>query len=63
MGLGHLQRLGHMRDLLAARGTPLADRVRLLCFSGAGFADDLRRAADHDDGIQLVGLERLYGGG
>lgn len=63
MGLGHLQRLRHIRDLLAARGTRLADRVRLLCFSSAGFADDLRRAADHDDDIQLVGLERLYGGG
>ncbi|MFI6787197.1 ATP-binding protein [Nonomuraea sp. NPDC050383] len=62
MGLGHLRRLQHIRELLHARGTTAAEHVRLLCFSGAGFTDDLRRAAGRDSTVELVGLERLYGG-
>jgi hypothetical protein len=58
MGLSHLQRLQHIRGLLAAR-TP-TERTRLLCFSGSGFTDDLQHAADHDQTIQLVDLKRLY---
>ncbi|MDT3397151.1 ATP-binding protein [Streptomyces sp. B1866] len=62
MGLGHLRRLQHIRDLLRARGAVPADGTRLLCFSGAGFSDDLRRAADQDGAVALVDLARLYGG-
>ncbi|MCT2594171.1 ATP-binding protein [Streptomyces sp. N2-109] len=62
VGLGHLRRLQHMRGLLAARDQGGADDTRLLCFGGAGFSDELRRAAEQDATVQLVDLERLYYG-
>jgi hypothetical protein len=39
-----------------------ADDTRLLCFSGAGFTDDLRRIAASDHTVQLIDVERLYYG-
>jgi hypothetical protein len=62
MGLGHLQRLQHIRELLTARATTTPRQTRLMCFSGAGFTDQLRKAAAHDRTVQLVDLERLYFG-
>lgn len=62
MGLGHLRRLEHIRGLLQSRVGVRADRTRLVCFSGAGFTDDLRIRAAQDATIQLVDLERLYTG-
>jgi AAA+ ATPase superfamily predicted ATPase len=62
MGLGHLQRLRHIRSLLTERGASGAASARLLCFSGSGFTDELSRLAEQDDGLQLVGLDRLYQG-
>ncbi len=62
MGLGHLQRLEHIRNLLSARDAVRADDTRLFCFSGAGFTDDLHRQAAEDKRVQLVDLERLYHG-
>ncbi|MDT0308609.1 ATP-binding protein [Streptomyces sp. DSM 44917] len=63
MGRAHLRRLEHIRDLLRAReGVTLAERPRLLCFSGAGFTDELRALAEKDPAVQLVGLDRLYAG-
>jgi AAA+ ATPase superfamily predicted ATPase len=61
MGLGHLERLEHIRELLRARDPGLAATTRLLCFSGAGFSNELRAAAP-GRGAQLIGLERLYHG-
>lgn len=63
MGLGHLERLRHIRDLLSKRGPAGAKGARLLCFSGAGFTDELSRIAQQDHTLQLVGLDRLYQGG
>ncbi len=65
MGLGHLRRLEHIRDILAARQGQVASAgtTRLLCFSGTGFTDELHRVAARDPGVHLVGLERLYRGG
>ena len=62
MGLGHLRRLEHIRSLLQSRDGNRTDRTRLVCFSGAGFTDDLRSRAAQDATIQLVDLERLYTG-
>ena len=62
MGLTHLRRLEHLRTLLRARSEPDADPPRLFCFSGAGFAADLRARALADPGVQLVDLDRLYAG-
>jgi uncharacterized protein len=60
MGLGHLRRLEHIRDLLRARDGVRAERTRLFLFSGAGFTDDLRRLAETDPSIQLIDAVRLY---
>jgi AAA+ ATPase superfamily predicted ATPase len=62
MGIGHLQRLEHLRALLRARDAVRADDTRLSCFSGAGFTDELRGRASQDERIQLVDLQRLYNG-
>ncbi|MFE9648784.1 hypothetical protein ACFYO0_32640 [Streptomyces sp. NPDC006365] len=43
MGAGHLDRLRHVESLLAGRGVDTS-AVRLICYSGAGFTDDLRAA-------------------
>lgn len=61
MGLGHLGRLRRIRDLLAAQGSPEAERAGLVCYGGAGFTDDLREAAEADPEIRLIGLPELYG--
>ncbi|UGT71400.1 hypothetical protein LTT66_15395 [Nocardia gipuzkoensis] len=34
--------------------------TRLLCFSGAEFSEDLRRA-EREGEVELVGLDELYG--
>jgi hypothetical protein len=60
MGIAHLQRLRHAKDLLTARGIDTS-AVRLACYSSAGFTDELR-AAEARGEVVLVGLERLYGG-
>ena len=60
MGVAHLDRLRHIRDLLKAQGRTGAADARLLCFSGAGFTDGLaREAAEHGD-VLLVGPADLY---
>ncbi|MFJ5678613.1 ATP-binding protein [Streptomyces sp. NPDC093097] len=61
MGLGHLNRLQHIRTLLTTRGTA-TQNTRLQCFSGAGFTDELRRRAEIDPTIQLIDIDRLYHG-
>ncbi|MGH3246564.1 MAG: AAA family ATPase, partial [Trebonia sp.] len=55
----HTRRLRHARDLLAVKGYDTS-ATRLTCYSGAGFDDDLRTEAGHDNRIQLVGLDTLY---
>jgi AAA+ ATPase superfamily predicted ATPase len=63
MGVAHLRRLERVRGLLhSKRGGESANLPRLLCFSGAGFAPDLRQLAAADPTIQLVDLDRLYSG-
>jgi len=60
MGMGHLDRLRHAEALLAERGVDTS-AVRLACYSGAGFTDDLPAAATRGE-VVLVDLDRLYGG-
>jgi AAA+ ATPase superfamily predicted ATPase len=62
MGVGHLDRLRRIRELLDKRSGPHVPGARLLCFSGAGFTDELRTIAAADPTVQLVGLDRLYQG-
>lgn len=60
MGLGHLERLRHVTALLAGRGVDIS-AVRLACYSGAGFTDDLRAVGERGE-VVLVDLARLYEG-
>jgi hypothetical protein len=61
MGIAHLERLRHIRDLTAQAGRYDTTSTKLLCFSGAGFNDKLRAAADASPDIQLIDLAKLYG--
>ncbi|MFJ9247109.1 ATP-binding protein [Streptomyces sp. NPDC101776] len=60
MGMGHLERLRHAATLLTRRGVETS-AVRLACYSGAGFTEELRAAGDRGE-VVLVDLERLYRG-
>ncbi|MGH3815819.1 MAG: ATP-binding protein [Pseudonocardiaceae bacterium] len=62
MGTEHLERLRRVRRLLVAADRDGADSARLMCFSAAGFTDDLR-LAERDGQLTCVGLDRLYSGG
>ncbi|MGW0820776.1 hypothetical protein [Streptomyces sp. NPDC002845] len=61
MGVGHLERLRHIRGLLTARGSA-TEATRLHCFSGTGFTDEVHHLAKNDPTIQLIDLARLYHG-
>lgn len=61
MGDGHVSRLRRIRDLLTRAGHD-ADGTALLCFSGAGFTEELARQAAADASIALVDVERIYTG-
>lgn len=62
MGLGHLERLRHIRDLVTASGRYDTRDTRLLCFSAAGFNDRLHKAARTSSDVRLIDAARLYGG-
>lgn len=57
MGLGHLERLRRIRELLSEKFD--TSRTRLACYSAAGFMPSLREAAESGD-VVLVELEDLY---
>jgi len=60
MGIGHLNRLRHIRSLLAAQDRPGADTAKLACYSATGFTDELRTEGDKDPAILLVNAATLY---
>jgi hypothetical protein len=62
MGISHVQRLQHIRELLRARTDIEAQAARLLCFSGSGFTTELRDYADRSKDVELIDLDRLYHG-
>lgn len=45
MGISHIDRLRHIRDLITQAGRYDTTRTQLICFSGAGFNDKARVAA------------------
>jgi uncharacterized protein len=60
MGMRHLARLGRAQSLLAAKKYDISGTV-LVCYSAAGFDQDLReQAARAPEKIRLVGPEELY---
>ena len=60
MSVTHLDRLRHIRGLLATQSRPGAADARLLCFSGAGFTDGLAREAGQYADVVLIGPPELY---
>jgi len=60
MGIRHLERLRHIRQLLEGHGKYDVSSTRLACFSGAGFTDELHDLAAEDDRILLVSPEDLF---
>jgi hypothetical protein len=59
-GYGDVDRLRRIRALLMAQGRHGSDTARLVCYSGAGFTEELTAAAHPDSGTVLVGLATLY---
>jgi uncharacterized protein len=59
MGIGHLDRLRRVRDLLIRADQPGATTARLLCFGSAKPSEQLRAAAAAGE-VQLIGLPDLY---
>lgn len=60
MGLGHLDRLRRIRNLLAAQGRDGAENAKLACYSGAGFTPELRSVAASAQDVVLVDFADLY---
>ncbi|WP_283138196.1 AAA family ATPase [Rhizohabitans arisaemae] len=60
MGEGHLQRLRHIRDLIARGDRYDTSQTRLVCYSGSGFTEELSQARRRGE-VDLVGLDDLYG--
>jgi AAA+ ATPase superfamily predicted ATPase len=58
MDSSHVARLARARDLLAVKGYDTTETV-LACYSGAGFADELR-AGTRDGHVALIDTARLY---
>ena len=61
MGKRHVDRLGQIRDILRATGRYEASATRLLCFSAAGFTDELREFAAQAGDVRLISADMLYG--
>ncbi|MGH7870135.1 MAG: ATP-binding protein [Candidatus Dormibacteraceae bacterium] len=59
IGIPHLERLQHIKELLQNHPTLDASHARLACYSGAGFTSELRMVAAAGE-VQLVDLARLY---
>jgi len=60
IGRAHIDRLRHLRSLIARAGRYDTGGTRLILFSGAGFNDNARDAAASSSDIALVGLSDLY---
>ena len=61
MGIAHIERLQHIRDLIAASGRYDTSGTRLICFSGAGFDARAVDQASAAPDVHLIGLPALYG--
>jgi uncharacterized protein len=60
IGIAHLDRLRHIRDVIARGGRYDTTHTRLICFSGAGFNDKALAAATASPDLHLVDLPQLY---
>lgn len=60
MGTAHVARLRGIRDLLIAQGRHGAESAKLVCYSGAGFTEELQGIAQTTDDLLLVPISTLY---
>jgi len=60
MGMSHVNRLRHIRGLLISQGRYMANTSKLLCYSAAGFSEELHREAQQSSDIVLIGPADLY---
>ncbi|MEU6431071.1 hypothetical protein ABZ860_34660 [Microbispora sp. NPDC046973] len=61
MGIAHIERLRHIRDLIAGSGRYDTTGTRLICFSGTGFGDRALAQEAASPDVHLIGLPALYG--
>lgn len=60
MGVGHLERLTRIRDLITRGRRYDTTRTRLVCYSGAGFTPELHQIAVTPEHVTLIDLDDLY---
>lgn len=60
IGIAHIDRLRRLRELIAQIARYDTTHTRLVCFSGTGFNDKARAAADASPDISLIDLPTLY---
>ncbi|ELP69879.1 AAA family ATPase [Streptomyces turgidiscabies] len=60
MGIAHIDRLRHIRDLITQAGRYDTSGTRLICFSGADFNSTARGSSAADAGVHLINLAALY---
>ncbi|XKK58571.1 hypothetical protein HFP71_20255 [Streptomyces sp. ARC32] len=60
MGIAHIDRLRHIRDVITRTSRYDTSRTRLLCFSGAGFNTKAHHAAATSPDVHLIDLQTLY---
>jgi AAA+ ATPase superfamily predicted ATPase len=61
MGAAHLDRLRHIRELIARTGRYDTSRTKLLCFSAAGFNNKALHMAETSGDVLLIDVATLYG--
>lgn len=60
MGMAHIDRLRHIRDLITQAGRYDTSGTRLICFSGADFNNKAQASSDANPDVQLLDLAALY---
>jgi hypothetical protein len=61
IGVGHIDRLRQIRDLITLAGRYDTSGTRLFCCTGADFNENARAAEEVASDIKLVDLKTLYG--
>ncbi|WP_239514236.1 hypothetical protein [Streptosporangium sp. 'caverna'] len=59
MEMKHLERLRRIRDIIDRNDRYDSSQTRLVCYSGAGFTEELDQAGQRGE-VELVGLKDLY---
>ena len=60
MGIAHIDRLRHIRDLITQAGRYDTSGTRLICFSGADFNNKAHASSDTNPDVRLIDLTALY---